>query len=313
MGIEIKKLVNELNLDKYYDGFERNDNSFNYLVEIYAYKIYYNDEFVLYIGNKQRPITMSFDYCDEKYNIAEYWLNGNNDEIIILHRYENTSNSLFDRETKSGNKLHNQKLLNEIKTEIVNKLKPNFNVQIIPEDFDITKQIGKNINIFKKIINSTLHQYQFNDYVDDFLYILETIKTNTLYWHKYLILKNRYWLISENKNDIEERKNILFDELTLSQKALVIVMKEWLAMIINESHINPNYNMHIDNIIYKLNNIRFKNIELFNSIKSRFFENKTAIKLILSTMYSNSTPRQIEDVYVRFMGWRKNYMTKIFK
>lgn len=302
----MKKSIGELNLGKYYNDFIRDDDSYKYQVVLYLYKVMCDGEEVIYIGNKQRPKKESEDYTDLKYNMAEYWLCGNCDCHEELYVYDMTSNSI------EGNKLGNQKLLNNIKREIVNKLIPNFNVQILPDGYNIVEQIGKRISEYKKIVYKSLKLYDFTEFIDDLSIIISSIQTNALYWHKFLILKNRYWFISLDNNDIEERKLIKFDLLSLDQKALVIVLKEWLAMIVNESHLNPNYSMHIDKILYKLKNNHFQNLELFNSVRTNFFSHKSAIKLILSTMYNSSTPKQIEEVYSRFMTWRSNYMTNIF-
>lgn len=305
---DLKKLVDELHLEQFYNDFERDDNSYKYIVELYAYTV--ND--VTYIGNRQIPKQDTNDYTDVKYSIAEYWLNGNSNIFTVLYRYDGTSNSMYDKEFGVGNKLANQKLLNKIKKLIIDSANTNFNIQILPEGYDIVEQIGKQIHDWKRQITSTLKYYALSEMCDDLLLILNSIKTNALYWHKYLILKNRFWFISLDENDIKERKNINFDELNLNQQALVIVMKEWLAMIVNQSHLDVNYNMHIDKVIYKLNNNHFTNPGLFEDSKSKFFTHKTAIKLLLSTMYSNSTPKQIEDVYKRFINWRQTYNTIIF-
>lgn len=305
---KLKELVDELHLEKFYDDFQRNDDSYKYIVELYAYTV--ND--VTYIGNRQIPKTDNSDYTNVKYSTAEYWLNGDCDIFTVLYRYDGTSNSLYDPETQTGNKLANQHLLNDIKKLIIDYVKSNFNIQILPEGYDIIDQIGKQISDWKKKITSKLRLYDIVEFIDDLQIILESIKKNPLYWHKYLITKNRFWFISMYENDIEERRNIMFDSFNNDQKAVIIVMKEWLAMIINESHINPSYNMHIDNVLYKLRNGHYMNIKLFEDSKSKFFSHKTCIKLILSTMYANSTEMQIEQVYKKFMKWRETYNTIIF-
>ena len=307
----MKNLVNGLNLNKYYDKFIREDYSYNYFIEIYAYKINYKEDEVIYIGNRTIPKSNE-DYTGIKYNEADYWLNGNDDTYFVLYRYDNTCNMTGYDYLLNYNKLGNQKLLNDIKQEIVNCLNTNFNVMILPKDFDIFEQIALQISNWKQNIKSTIKGYTIEDFIEDFKIILQRIKNNALYWHKYLILKNRFWFISISNNDIEERKNILFDDLTISQKVIVVVMKEWLAMIVNQSHLDCNYNMHIDKVIYKLENIHYKNDELFNKSKTKLFQHKTAIKLLLSTMYAKSTTKQIEDVYSRFMTWRRNYNINIF-
>ena len=307
----LKNLVNGLNLNKYYDKFIREDYSCNYFLEIYAYKIIYKDEEVIYIGNRTIPKSNE-DYTEIKYNEADYWLNGNDDTYFVLHRFDNTCNMTGYDYLLNYNKLGNQKLLNDIKQEVVDCLNTNFNVMIMPKDFDIFEQIGRQIYNWKQNIKSTIKSYTIEDFIEDFKMILRSIKSNALYWHKYLILKNRFWFISISDKDIEERKDILFDELSVSQKVIVVVMKEWLAMIVNQSHLDPNYNMHIDKVIYKLENIHYNNVELFNNSKTKLFQHKTAIKLLLSTMYAKSTEKQIEDVYSRFMTWRRNYNINIF-
>lgn len=308
----LKNLVKELNLNKYYDKFIREDYSYKYFVEIYAYRVIYKENEVIYIGNRTIPKTTDSDYTNIKYGESDYWLNGNDDTNYILHRYDNTCNMTGDILDGDFNKLGNQKLLNEIKQDIINNLKTNFNVMIMPKDFDIFEQIGRQIHEWKQYIKKSIKYYTIDDFIEDFKIILQHIKNNALYWHKYLILKNRFWFISINDNDIKERKNILFDELSISQRVIVVVMKEWLAMIVNQSHLDPNYNMHIDKVLYKLENRHYINTELFNNSKTKLFQHKTAIKLLLSTMYTNSTQKQIEDVYSKFMTWRRNYIINIF-
>ena len=304
----LKRLVDELHLEKFYNDFERDDNSYKYIVELYAYTI----DDVTYIGNRQIPNGDNDNYTDVKYSIADYWLNGNCDIFTPLYRYSETSNSLYDPETGVGNKLANQKLLNKIKKLIIDSAQSNFNIQILPEGYDIVEQVAKQISDWKRSITSSLKIYDITQFCDDLIFILESIKKNQLYWHKYLIMKNRFWFISINKNDIEERKNIDFDTFTKDQKVAVIVMKEWLGMIVNQSSLDVNYNMHIDKVLYKLRNNHFTNVTLFTESKSKFFTHKTAIKLLLSTMYSSSSSKQIEDVYKRFISWRETYNTIIF-
>lgn len=307
----VKELVNGLNLDKYYGDFQRDDSSHMFIVEIYAYHVYTGDGDVVYIGNVQRPAGTLYDYSGQKYSLANYWLNGNSDSYCVIHRYVNTSNSLYH--DGYGNKLANQKILNKIKQEIIDVLSPNFNVQILPEGYDIQTQFAKNISDYKKSISDTIARYKLNEFVNDLCTIISAIQNNYIAWHIALITKNRYWFISKSKKDIDERSSIKWDNLTDSQKATVIVMKEWLAMVVNESYVNQHYSMHINSIKNKLQNNKFKNYDLFNSIKSKFFEHKTAIKLILSSMYSKSSPAEIENVYSKYMNWRKNYITNIFK
>lgn len=308
----IKRLVDELHLEKFYNSFIREDYSYHYYIELYAYKVKYENNDVIYIGNRTIPKSNNENYTEIKYREAEYWLNGNSDTYFVLYRYDSTCNMTGYQESGNFNKLGNQPLLNKIKQCIIDKLNTNFNVMIMPKNFDIFEQIGKQIYDWKLNIKNEIKTYSLDEFIEDFKYILYNIKNNALYWHKYLILKNRFWFISINDNDIEERNNIKFDNMTIPQKTIVIVMKEWLAMIINQSYLNVNYNMHIDKVIYKLENIHFKNEELFNHSKVRLFEHKTAIKLLLSTMYSTSSPRQIEDTYTKFMNWRHNYITNIF-
>lgn len=311
----LQKLVGELDLDKFYNDFKREDYSYNYFIEIYAYKVIYeqnnNKNEVIYIGNRTIPIEKEL-YTNEKYNEADYWLNGSNDMYIILHRYTSTCNMTGYPDKHTYNKLGNQKTLNKIKQYIIDKLNTNFNIMIMPKEFDLFDQIGRQIYQWKSNIKNEMKKYTIDEFIEDFKYILDCIRHNSFYWHKYLIIKNRFWFISIDKNDIEERKNIKFDDFTTKQKVMIIVMKEWLGMIINNSYVDHNYNMHIDKVIYKLENIHFKNEDLFNHSKVKLFEHKTAIKLLLSTMYNTSTPRQIEDTYKKFMNWRSNYITKIF-
>lgn len=308
---DIKRLVDELHLEKFYNSFKREDYSYNYYIEIYAYKVNYDDKEVIYIGNRTIPKNNE-DYTGIKYREAEYWLNGSSDTYFVLYRYDCTCNMTGYSEYGNYNKLGNQPVLNNIKQSIIDKLHTNFNVMIMPKNFDIFEQIGKQIHDWKLNIRNEIKSYSLDEFIEDFKYILYNIKNNPLCWHKCLILKNRFWFISINDNDIEERSDIKFDKFTKQQKVIAIVMKEWLAMIINQSYLNVNYNMHIDKIIYKLENIHFKNEELFNHSKVRLFEHKTAIKLLLSTMYSTSSPKQIEDTYTKFMTWRHNYITNIF-
>ena len=309
---DIKRLVDKLHLEQFYNNFIREDYSYKYYIEIYAYKVNYNDNDVIYIGNRTIPKNVCNEYTEIKYREAEYWLNGNSDTYFILHRYDCTCNMTGYEETHDFNKLGNQKVLNSIKQYIIDNLNTNFNVMIMPKNYDIFNQIGKQIYDWKNNIKKEIKNYSLNEFIEDFKNILYMIKNNALYWHKYLILKNRFWFISINNNDVIERNNINFNEMTIPQKVIVIVMKEWLAMIVNQSHLNFNYNMHIDKVIYKLENIHFKNEELFNNSKVSLFNHKTAIKLLLSTMYNNSSPKQIEDIYSKFMNWRRNYVINIF-
>ena len=309
---DIKRLVDELHLEKFYNSFIREDYSYKYFIEIYAYKVIYEDKDVIYIGNRTIPKSVGDEYTEFKYSEAEYWLNGNSDLYFVLHRYDSTCNMTGTEEAGDFNKLGNQKLLNEIKQHIIDGVNSNFNVMLMPKNFDIFEQIGKQISNWKTNIKKEIKTYSLDEFIEDFKFILYNIRNNALYWHKYLILKNRFWFVSMSNNDILERNNIRFDDMTIPQKVITIVMKEWLAMIVNQSHLNCNYNMHIDKIIYKLENIHFRNEELFNNSKVKLFQHKTAIQLLLSTMYSNSSPKQIEDTYAKFMTWRHNYITNIF-
>ena len=309
---EIKKLVDELHLEKFYNNFIREDYSYKYYIEIYAYKVKYGDKDVIYIGNRTIPKNVGNEYTEIKYREAEYWLNGNSDSYFILYRYDCTCNMTGYEELHNFNKLGNQKVLNDIKQYIIDNLNTNFNVMIMPKNYDIFEQIGKQIYDWKVNIKKEIKSYSLDEFIEDFKAILYNIKNNALYWHKYLILKNRFWFISMSDNDILERASIKFDDMTIPQKVITIVMKEWLAMIVNQSHLNCNYNMHIDKVIYKLENIHFRNEELFDNSKVNLFQHKTAIKLLLSTMYSNSSPKQIEDTYTKFMNWRRNYIINIF-
>ena len=309
---KFKRLVDELHLEKFYNNFIREDYSYKYYVEIYAYKVMIEDKDVTFIGNRTIPNSVGNDYTEIKYREADYWLNGNNESYFILHRYDCTCNMTGYEETNDFNKLGNQRTLNEIKQYIIDNLNTNFNIMIMPKNYDIFEQIGRQIYDWKNNIKKEIKNYSLDEFIEDFKFILYSIKNNILYWHKYLILKNRFWFISMNDNDVNERINIKFDDMTTSQKVIVIVMKEWLAMIVNQSQLNPNYNMHLDKVIYKLENIHFRNEELFTDSKVNLFQHKTAIKLLLSTMYSNSTPKQIEDIYSKFMNWRHNYIINIF-
>lgn len=303
---EIKRLVDGLHLERFYNDFERNDDSYFYIVEIYAYKI--GD--VIYVGNRQIPSNDYKPYTMVKYDVANYWLNGNSDIYSILYRYDNTSNSLYDKTSFTGNKLANQKVLNKIKKMIIDACNTNFNVQILPENYDITEQIGKQIYEWKRMITDKLKVYDIDEMRYDLIEILKMIKVNSLLWHKHLILNNRFWFISDE--DAEEKEMLRYNRMTTNQKALLIVMKEWLAMILNESHLNSAYTMHIDKLIYKLNHSYYKNEDLFMKCKSKFFAHGTAIKIILSLMYNHSTERQIDETIVKFLKWRNEYNKFIF-
>lgn len=307
----IKQKIDMLKLNKYYNSFYRDDNSVNYMVYIYMYKVTCNGEEIIYIGNKQIPTYMDNDYTKDKYNVANFWLYGMNDNYRILHIFPYTSNG-YTNYNGVYNKLGNQKLLNIIKKEVINILLPNFNVRLCPDDFDIQEQFGIQISNYKNIISKSLREYTIDEFRNDLIYILTEIDRNRHYWHKFTIVKNRFWFISNFENDIKEREFIHFDDFTLHQQSLIILLKEWIGKMINDEYCNPRNKMSIQNIIYKLNNTHFKNEELFLKCKSKFFCVRTSIMIILSVLYNTTSEYHIATTYKSFMNWRDNYCTKIF-
>lgn len=262
----IKKSINELKLDEnYYNDLRYNcmelwkkrRNEYDYVyykdgaqIDIYnpdgynenLYLVTYKDK--VYLGNEQIPIDI--DNKERTVNMIEYWFRGNCCEYTVLHEFIGIHNKSINYRGCGCN----QGLLNIIKAKIIELIKTNLNVNDIGEiDSDEMKnQYGKIISKYKAKTKKKLKKTTIGDFANTILIILNDIERNIQPWMKMLYEKNRYWIISENEQDINESRQFFTtygyspecvnDEL---YKAILIIFKEYLLWQTCENYTGNYY------------------------------------------------------------------------
>lgn len=301
---QIKQSVKELNLNKYRNSFIYNyEQDIQFDEEIYLLKM--DDK--LYIGNVQVPRQGGEDVAEfEDTRVPDrhlYWFLGNNATRVTLHVYDNVHNH---------NKC-NQRVLNVAKQEIINAIKSNFNAQLLPDEYDEIKQFSKHITDWKRNIKKCINSYDIQQCREDLCDILNCIANDLTSWANTIVMNNRYTFISDDENDITTRDVIGFNEWTEQKKCLFIHMKDWLAMCIINT-LNGASKSTVDFYRIKLRNKNFYNINMFNDIKTKFFEYYNVCRLILSLMYMSSSEYEITITCKKYKNWYINkyvpYMNK---
>lgn len=299
MRQDIRKQIDELNLEKFYDKFKYDELSYMFNECIYLFR--YNE--CTYIGNKQIPNLKYEEYTKDVNTRYSYWFNGDCSEFQTLYMFSNVSNT---------NKF-NQRVLNLVKKEIIDKLQTTFQIQLMPDDFDINEMYAKNISDWQKKMRVYTKTYSIDECRKDLLEIIDEILADIVKWTRLIFLKNRYFFISNNSDDIEERTKSGFEDWSDKKKCLFIMMKDWLTMIIENTY-NQKHSETLMDFKNKLSNYRYKNHYLFGKITTKFFETYNQISLILSLLYISSSQIQINNVCEKFKNWRdkflKNYNNK---
>lgn len=294
---ELNRAIKNLNLGRYYGTLYHDYKSAEYDEWIYLLKM--NDK--TYIGNLQVPRNPEDDdERDDKRvpNRYKYWFSGTSSQFKVLYVYEYTHNK----------NLCNQKVLNVIKKEIVDALHNNFNVQQLPDEYDIKDMFSKHITNWRRTITKSLKSYNINDCRNDMCNILHDISENINRWANALILRNRFSYISLEEDDIKMRDVIGFNNWSVQKQCLFIHMKDWLSMIVINS-LNNKSSDNVEFYNYKLENNKFLNEKMFDDIRTNFFDILNVTKILLSLMYTSSTEYQIMTTYKKFIDWvNKTYL-----
>lgn len=140
----------------------------------------------------------------------------------------------------------------------------------MPEDFDINEMYAKNISDWQKMMRVYTQTYTIDECRRDLLEIIDEILNDIVKWTRLVFLKNRYFFISNDKVDFEERVKCGFEKWTDKKKCLFIMMKDWLTMIIENTYNQKRSETLID-FKHKLSNFRYKNEMLFSKVKTNFF------------------------------------------
>ena len=287
---ELNRAIKDLNLERFNEMLIRDEFSTAY--NEWIYMLCLDDK--SYIGNVQVP---KYDeHADtrvpDKY---KYWFSGTSQQFKLLYIFDNVHNQ----------NLCNQKIFNVVKKCIVDELYTNFNVQQLPDDFDIKDMFGKHISDWQRNITKSLKTYNVHDCRRDLCDILDDISENITRWANMLIMYNRYSFISLEAEDINKRELIGFNNWSLQKQCLFIHMKDWLSKII----INTLNHKNSDDLYFykmKLKHSKFYNENMFNDIKSKFFDQRNVVRIILSMMYMSSTEMQVITTYKKYINWIEN-------
>ena len=284
---ELNKAIKRLNLERYDEMLIRDEYSISFNEWIYLLRM--NDK--TYVGNLQVP--KLDEHKDTRvHDKYKYWFSGTSSQFNILYVYDNVHN----------HNLCNQKIFNVVKKCVVDGLYNNFNVQQLPDDYDIKDMFGKHISNWRRNISQSLKNYNINDCRNDLCDILDDIISNINRWANLLVMFNRFTYISLEEEDIKTRDLIGFNDWPLQKQCLFIHMKDWLTKIT----INTLNHKNSDDLYFykmKLKHSKFYNENLFNSIKSNFFKHSNVVRIILSMMYMSSTEKQVTNTYKKYICW----------
>jgi len=284
---DLERAIKDLNLGRYYEMLNRDEFSVGYDEWIYMLEM----NGVRYVGNLQVP--RYDEHTDtripDKY---KYWFSGTSNQFKILYIYEYTHN----------HNLYNQRIFNVIKKDIVNALYNNFNVQQLPDEYDIKDMFGKHISNWQRKIRNSLKKYTIQDCRQDLCDILNEIDQNPVRWGNLLVMYNRFSYISLDENDVKRRDYIGFNDWSIEKQCLFIHMKDWLTMITINT-LNKKKSDNVEFYRIKLKNCKFFNEQMFNTIKSNFFDHRNVIRIILSMMYLSSTDKHVMTTYNKYIQW----------
>ena len=237
--------IDNLNLSKYYNDMRKTSeilhsknppffDEFGNVVDpfnpdaysIRIYSIIYDD--ILYVGNEQVPYD-DYDNKEHTYNLIDYWFRGNNCNFNILYEYQKVHNKSVNYKGYGCN----QEILNIIKKKIVEEISANLNVNNVgsldKEKNNIKSWYGKNISIYKQSLRKMLKTMTIEEMSNYILMILEDIERNENKWANMLYFNNRYWLISDIQEDVEDRNKFFEGNNHVNDKyiAVLIIFKEF--------------------------------------------------------------------------------------
>ena len=324
----IKEVVKGLLLDnRYYEILRRNSEELQrqnpdsgyytedgMYVDIYdpnayiirLYLIYKDGK--LYLGNEQIPNTPSYDNHKRTANMIEYWFRGDNCFYTVLHEFVGVHNkSISERGCGC-----NQYTLNKIKTEVIEAIKTNLNVNNIGEidSEEIKTQYGKNISIYKSELRKLLKDTSVQAFSDTLAIIITHIKMNIRIWANFLYNKNRYFLISTEEEDVIEREDFLssFGDNDQLYIGVLLIMKEYLLWQTCEYLSNPsNYYKTIFSKIDYITNPKCTSTSLYDW--KRMFDNDKPIEIVLSICYKDV----FEGAIVKQKGMYRNFRKKLYE
>lgn len=323
---EIK--IDNLNLSKYYDNMRKTSeilhsknppffdefgnvvDPFNpdaYSIRLYA--IIYND--ILYVGNEQIPYADDYDNKEHTYNLIDYWFRGNNCNFKILYEYQKVHNKSVNYKGYGCN----QNILNIIKKLLVDKINANLNVNGVgtldKEKNNIKSWYGKNISIYKQSLRKTLKNMTIEEMSNYILMILEDIESNMNKWANMLYFNNRYWLISDIQEDVENRNKFFEGNNHVDDKyiAVLIIFKELLLWEIVKTLNDKYYNSIFSKKEY-IRNPKCKSLELYKA--KNLFTHKKPIEFILSLCYKEVYEGAVNSQYKQYMEFKQKLYKNIY-
>lgn len=328
---DVKETIRKLNLNKYFDILYNNSKKLQlanpdsgYYTEDGAYVDIYNpDAYIIrlfliykdnkmYLGNEQIPNTPDYDNHKRTANMIEYWFRGDNSFYTVLHEFIGVHNkSVSERGCGC-----NQKTLNIIKGEIIEAIKTNLNVNDIGEidSEEIKLQYGKNISMYKAETKRLLKSTSAQVFADNIYKILKHIEENPIKWANFLYNKNRYFMISIEEEDINERYSFLSSYGNLDEVyiAVLIIMKEYFLWQLSEYLGNKNnYYKTIFSKIEYIRNPKCTSIELYDWKK--MWDNSKPIEMIFSICYKNVYADEVSKQKGMYRKFRENLYKNISK
>lgn len=323
---EIK--IDNLNLSKYYDDMRKTSeilhsknpsffdefgnvvDPFNpdaYSIRLYA--IIYND--ILYAGNEQIPYADDYDNKERTYNLIDYWFRGNNCNFKILYEYQKVHNKSVNYKGYGCN----QNILNIIKKLIVDEINANLNINGVgtldKEKNNIKSWYGKNISIYKQSLRKTLKNMTIEEMSNYILMILEDIESNMNKWANMLYFNNRYWLISDIQEDVENRNKFFEGNNHVDDKyiAVLIIFKELLLWEIVKKLNGKYYNSIFSKKEY-IRNPKCKSLELYKA--KNLFTHKKPIEFILSLCYKEVYEGAVNSQYKQYLEFKQKLYKNIY-
>lgn len=320
-----KGAIKALRLERYYDPMRRkcemlHDEHSGYFDEMgqyvdnwnpdaYCIRIFYIEyKNVLYVGNEQIPIESEYNNKERTYNLIDYWFRGKNCNYDILYQYDRIHNKSISFRGYGCN----QSILDLAKNELIESIKANLNVTNIGEmtSNDIKKMYGKNISLYKQKMRKNL---KTNVTSDDFcryvIMILEDIKSNVNKWGNMLYFKNRYWLISNMQEDIEDRESFFkdYEHVDETYINILIFLKEYLLW--QYCRMMTRQQSIFDKINY-IDNSKCKSLRLYDA--NNLFTDKKPIYIMLGLCYKNVFEETFHNQYKQFQEFKRNMYQQIY-
>lgn len=320
--------VDNLNLSKYYKDMRKNaellheknppfyDENGIYVdpfnpdcYSIRLYSIIYND--ILYVGNEQIPYSDEHDNKEKTFNLIDYWFRGNNCNFKILYEYQKVHNKSINYKGYGCN----QDILNIIKKIIVKEINANLNINNVgvldKETNNIKSWYGKKISIYKQSLRKTLKNMTIEDMSKYILMIIEDIENNNIKWGNMLYFNNRYWLISDIKEDVDDRNAFFseYDHIDDKYIAILVFFKEYLLGELIKK-LNGYYYKSIFSKKEYIRNPKCKYLDLFRS--KNLFTHKKPIEFILSMCYKEVYEGALNNQYKQYLSFKEKLYKNIY-